>query len=662
MSKQKKKLSQTIVQSPSRKNDPISFIIVLFLAAIFIYLCFVRTHIQDDAFISFRYVRNFINGNGLVFNPGEYVEGFSSLLWVLILSFTTLLGFEIVSTAQLLGVLCGSLLIILLLPFSKLLFNKLNISKNANPLFHIAASFMLTFNGAFQYWAISGMETTLFVLLMTAAIYFYFYQENYIKFYLSSFLFMLASFTRPEANIVFVIVVFHLLINSFKKKNEGRISGRVFSKMNIIFISIYILPNLFYLIFRIIYYGYPLPNTFYAKTGTSIEYFLTGVDYTIDFMKTYMLWGIIYVAPILLFFKKVEKRNISLLIVLILLYTLYIILVGGDVLPIYRFFIPILPIILILLISTIYIIFNKNGKPILTTYLPVLLIILLTAYNYFIPNDKIETSAYYEDNLVTKMSSSGRWLNDYQKYKNKRIIIAATTIGALSYYSDAVVIDMLGLTDETIAHNPKPINEISQSDAGWKERKYNADYVLSKNPDFIYFSTGIKPSAFAERALFAKEKFLNEYYQFHFEAIHGFTESMYKRKDDPIDVKDYILFSSNPNFNLNYIDLFVQTINFKMTPDKYEQTKILCEEIIKIGPRNFSDPYRILATIYANEKNDSLALLYLQKLLDVNDYDVIGHQAMYRYHFVRNNPIEAQKHFDKIMEYNPEYISTSMYR
>ena len=37
----------------------------------------------DDAFISFRYVRNLLAGHGLVFNPGEYVEGYSNFLWVL---------------------------------------------------------------------------------------------------------------------------------------------------------------------------------------------------------------------------------------------------------------------------------------------------------------------------------------------------------------------------------------------------------------------------------------------------------------------------------------------------------------------------------------------------------------------------------------------------
>ena len=39
--------------------------------------------LTDDAFISFRYARNLLEGHGLVFNPGERVEGYTNFLWVL---------------------------------------------------------------------------------------------------------------------------------------------------------------------------------------------------------------------------------------------------------------------------------------------------------------------------------------------------------------------------------------------------------------------------------------------------------------------------------------------------------------------------------------------------------------------------------------------------
>jgi len=37
-------------------------------------------HTVDDAFISFRYAHNLVQGHGLVFNPGERVEGYTNFL------------------------------------------------------------------------------------------------------------------------------------------------------------------------------------------------------------------------------------------------------------------------------------------------------------------------------------------------------------------------------------------------------------------------------------------------------------------------------------------------------------------------------------------------------------------------------------------------------
>src|SRR5436189_992982 len=47
---------------------------------------------DDDAFISFRYAQNLAEGNGLVFNPGERVEGYTNFLWVLLLAAGDVLG------------------------------------------------------------------------------------------------------------------------------------------------------------------------------------------------------------------------------------------------------------------------------------------------------------------------------------------------------------------------------------------------------------------------------------------------------------------------------------------------------------------------------------------------------------------------------------------
>ena len=51
--------------------------------ALLAFLAYISRFLTDDAFISFRYARNLLEGDGLVWNPGERVEGYSNFLWVL---------------------------------------------------------------------------------------------------------------------------------------------------------------------------------------------------------------------------------------------------------------------------------------------------------------------------------------------------------------------------------------------------------------------------------------------------------------------------------------------------------------------------------------------------------------------------------------------------
>ena len=64
-------------------------------------------HIADDAYISFRYAANWAEGNGPVFNPGEYVMGYSNFLWVALLAAGEWLGVAAPVAAPVLGIALG---------------------------------------------------------------------------------------------------------------------------------------------------------------------------------------------------------------------------------------------------------------------------------------------------------------------------------------------------------------------------------------------------------------------------------------------------------------------------------------------------------------------------------------------------------------------------
>ena len=61
----------------------------------------------DDAFISFRYARNLVDGHGLVYNPGQYVEGFSNFSWVMLAALVLKVGLPLLSTMKMIGLAAG---------------------------------------------------------------------------------------------------------------------------------------------------------------------------------------------------------------------------------------------------------------------------------------------------------------------------------------------------------------------------------------------------------------------------------------------------------------------------------------------------------------------------------------------------------------------------
>ena len=80
------------------------FAIIFFVVAIFSFIRWWFTYNHsltgiDDANIFFVYAKNLAEGNGLVYNVGgETVEGFTSFLWVIILSLFYLTGHMEVAT------------------------------------------------------------------------------------------------------------------------------------------------------------------------------------------------------------------------------------------------------------------------------------------------------------------------------------------------------------------------------------------------------------------------------------------------------------------------------------------------------------------------------------------------------------------------------------
>jgi hypothetical protein len=99
---------------------------------------------------------------------------------------------------------------------------------------------------------------------------------------------------------------------------------------------------------------------------------------------------------------------------------------------------------------------------------------------------------YWFDNyFVDRLAAAAHWL---RANAPPTAVVAATPAGSIAYYMDQRVIDMLGLTDATIAHTP---TRFGTGRAG--HEKGNGAYVLSRRPDYILLgNVAVLPAPIAE--------------------------------------------------------------------------------------------------------------------------------------------------------------------
>lgn len=638
-------------RSKEKKGDTKNFLssaaitkhIPLICALLLLILVFVLflgrfAHIQDDAFITFRYVKNFAANNGLVFNVGERVEGYTNFLWLVVLIALDYVKISYVEFASHLSSVFAVLILMLTYFISRQ--TDKNSEKPASGIFpNLIPVFLLVFSPSFAYWAVSGMESMLFIFLFLSAVYYYLKKDNRtsINYYTPVFL-ALAALTRPEGIYLWGIIYLHKFIGVQFSRKE------IFSKNNLIEVAIFLVPVLMHTTFRLFYYGYLFPNTFYAKASFDSTSLQAGLLYFWVFCQNYLLYGFVLVLPLFLLTKKEYRGEVTLFFTIVAFYSLYVISIGGDVLPLHRFWLPILPII--------YVYFGKSLVAILALmtsrkYLSsrfafgiIVMVVLGTGFaNYQMNNARCFSLSQKEVSFVESLKKKAAIVNGLEEALGKRLTVAMTTIGAFSYYTEANVIDMLGLTDAYIAHHPLYIAEVSNDkEVEWKEKKYNADYILSRKPDYIFFSTGVKPSAFCERALFMKNEFFNNYYlQFvpltssDFQFLFCLKTENLKKLYNPNILKAPISYE----FVKNYINLYdqIKAYQKEKMPEQLLKIQNQFARVDSLAPSFFAEHYTVTGGLFwgINKVEDAKNYFELALLRDSLNATAIAGLSTYYY-------------------------------
>ena len=208
----------------------------------------------EDAGISFAYARNLVEGEGLVAYPGgERVEGYSNASWTFLIAALYAVGVPTWAGAKVLGALFG----LATLPFAYRLVEEARGRRDED--LPLLAPLLLALSPQFVLWAASGLENSLFCLLLASgsARLLHELREGGARPW-SGLLFFGLSATRPEGLAYAFIAGFALLLDAAATRRLRPLIG---------FGLALALPWAAYNAIRISYFAWPFPNTYYAKLG-----------------------------------------------------------------------------------------------------------------------------------------------------------------------------------------------------------------------------------------------------------------------------------------------------------------------------------------------------------------------------------------------------------
>ena len=598
-----------------------------FLPALMIYAYLANdlNFTQDDAYISYRYVENYLNGDGLVYNIGERVEGFTNFGWVIYLILWGALGIDYILISKITGFLLGAAIIVLTYFLARSIF------PDKNKWFPLLPVYLVAVNLSHAYWSPAGLETAAFSFFAVYSLLCYMKRSWWLIFGL-----LLLVWIRPEGALIAGLLV---LVEIIVERRFPRFS------LSAGFIAFVL--SIPYIAFKIWYYGSLLPNPFYAKTGLSFQQLAAGLEYASRFSQHYGLYGLGLVVT-LLFLRRLSRPAKSILLFTIL-YTVYIIVIGGDVLKVHRFFLPLLAPLGILFTLLVWL-FSHRAR-LKTQFLVVFLVAIPALFlTYRLPRDFVLKYNFNEKEFTRRMHFLATQM---RQADSTDFSVAISTIGIFSYeLMGHQIIDMLGLTDTTIARHPE--EPIPGMQTTWKEQRHNSRYLLERAPDYIGFSTGIKPSAPAELALILYPQFLTSYraigwsYRPTDARLRPTMELVFKRVRE-------IVGEPIPTYPIEYVRHFKTGLEYKSRREYRKAIKYL-NEAMRVSPQ----PYYVYlvyekASCHMALSHDEVAQHLLDSLVQKDSLVYEAHRDLYLYARLVGDSEKAEAHKRWVQKLVPWY-------
>ena len=415
------------------------------------YWTVIGDHVVDDAFIFFRYADNLVHGDGLTFNPGERLEGYTSFLWTLLVAFGIASGLPALGFAQIAGVILALVTLYFVWRSARILFDE-------NPLLSAFPPLFLALNRTFVIWSIEAMETKLYGACVAAAFFFWLRgaapKSRRIGFPLVGMSLGLAALTRPEGYLIAAMFFALQLIACVRTRAFGQFAVELAS-------CVLLIGG--HLAFRLGYYGEPLPNTFYAKVnGIQLD---AGAQYLWMLVKEN---GFLFYSPIpiLGIFAWLRTGSSSVqkwfVILLPVVTAVYLLLIGGDYFE-FRFFDVALPFWAFLGAGGVQFLYRVISRKIRAT--AAVAAVVLSSCVLFCngltvlrphQGNKVLSSPEREARFTETYAETARWL---ALNLDPGESIAIRPAGVIPYLTRAYSLDLYGLNDYEIAHSSELVDE-----------------------------------------------------------------------------------------------------------------------------------------------------------------------------------------------------------
>ncbi|MCB9172270.1 MAG: hypothetical protein H6637_05040 [Ardenticatenales bacterium] len=430
-------------------------------------------HNTDDLFINLRYGYFIGEGWGPIFNSGERVEGYTAALWVTLLALFHALGVDLLKAGRLLSFLGGLCSVALLWPLT------LQWRWRGSAL----ALLLLATTTSFAVWTSAAMDMTAYTALLLAALV----VVGARRWAWAGIVLALATMMRPEGAMWTLLILGYALVARRGEEVGARWRGPAFA------FALWLVPTLLHIAFRLVYYGYPLPNTFYVKAALSTEVIGRGLHYLGDAAFDYR-WSLTPALLLALLTPATWRRHGALLWLLIAAQLAYAMIIGGDWMTSYRFLIPTLPLIAVQIARALAAWTRPLPNPqrsyaLLGTVMVGLLLLTATQLQPKLARDPFFTQPWVPDGkemaeLIGVHCQPGT-------------SIAVFAAGSLPYYllpADFHIVDMFGLTTVEIAHAPNSYIGGIMPGHG----RFSAETTRQLDPDLYIFHAEFDATAITD--------------------------------------------------------------------------------------------------------------------------------------------------------------------